>query len=249
MAAIGIAFTALLAFLFIFDTAKDFQSKPELAIVIENVKKLSPIRNEDKKENLNIVNCSNLKELWRPDENVYFDGNKIKLKDGAMAGSIIYKDKVSSFLNIELVFRSILSSGVNTNLAFENNDGELKYAIGDGDFKTIRYFYNDHRVLTPRDIKETFLDSNINNSENIGFKLNIIEQKGSNKAVSSLTYTNVDGKNNPINLEDIIITNPQKLYLSMGFGLDAHKESENKNAYIEVISCSLLEELPSKILN
>ena len=134
------------------DTVKDLRDKPTLATISESFGKFH-LKND--KTNENKIDCSNLNELWRPDENTYFEDNKIKLKNGEIAGSIFYKNKVSSFLNLELTIKSFLTTGINTNFAFKNNDGELKYAIGDGDFKTIRYLYEDNLALTSKDIKET----------------------------------------------------------------------------------------------
>jgi|GEM_PF-3336752 len=188
------------------------------------------------------IDCSNIEEQWRADENSYIEGNKIKLISGADAGSIFLKDFISEFLNFEIGFKSFLNSGINTNLAFKNRDGELRYSIGDGDFRTIRYSYGGN-------LQKTILPEEIDNNQNIGFRLSIQEQSQKNKVISALTYFNKAGQQRAINLNDIEISNAKSLYLIIGFGLDAGKELEKNKAYIKIESCHIKEIGPSKILN
>ncbi len=209
--------------------------KPLLANLVSTQKTAEKNINEN-------IDCSNIKERWRADENSYIEDNKIKLVGGADAGSIFLKDFISEFLNFEISFKSFLSSGINTNLAFKNRDGELKYSIGDGDFKTIRYSYG-------KNLQKTILQEEIDNSKNIGFRLSIQEQSQKNKVISVLTYFNKTGQQRAVNLNDIEISNAKSLYLIIGFGLDAGKELEKNKAYVKIESCNIKEIGPSKILN
>jgi len=227
------------------DSAKKFIQSPNLGTVISSLKEFNNIENSN---NTLTIDCSDLLNQWQPGEHIYFDEeNKIRLKEGKVAGAMFLKDKVSSFLTFEMKFKSSLETGVNTNISFKNKDGNLKYAIGDGDYKTIRSIY---KTEGQEDIKErTILPAEIDNSYDIGFKINIIERGGSNKAISSLVYQDVNGNSATTDLEDMVIPNPNKIFLSIGFGLDARKEPENKDAYIEILSCGIVEAHPSKLLD
>lgn len=187
------------------------------------------------------LNCSDLKNQWQPGENTYFENNKIKLQD-VTAGAVFLKNKVSSFVSLELEFKSSISTGINTNISFENDDGELRYSIGDGDFRTIRYFYLSGGKITNR--RRTILPLDIDNRNNLGFKIDIIEQGKINKAISSFK----NGDEPAVNLDDVIIPNPKKIHIKVGFGFNAG-ESNNKEAYIELVTCKIKESPPSKILD
>src|SRR3989338_2189113 len=68
-----------------------------LASVIKNLDlKRLDIKQQDEETpsavNDEMIDCTNVSEYWRPDKNVYFEGNKIKLKNGEAAGSIFFKD-------------------------------------------------------------------------------------------------------------------------------------------------------------
>ncbi len=196
-----------------------------------------------------MIDCANIAEYWRPDKNVYFEGNKIKLRSGEAAGSIFFKDQVSNFLNFEIVFRSSLKSGVNANISFLNKyGGELRYSVGDGDFKTIRSFYLKDFMV--EDNKEFILLNEINNAEDIGFKIDIVERKNASQALGSLTYHDQEKEFYSLDFGDMII--PRGTYLSVGFGLNAGKEPAGDGSaepYVEIQSCALKENTPSKILN
>jgi len=196
-----------------------------------------------------MVDCTNIAEHWRPDENVYFEENKIKLKSEGEAGSIFFKDQVSNFLNFEIVFKSSLKSGVNTNISFINKyGGELRYSVGDGDFKTIRSFYLKDFVV--EDNKEFILLKEMDNAEDIGFKIDIVERKNAGQALGSLTYYDKEKEFHSLDFGDMII--PRGTYLSVGFGLDARKEPTGEGSgesYVEIKTCALKENTPSKILN
>lgn len=195
------------------------------------------------------IDCANIAEHWRPDENIYFEGNKIKLKNGGVAGSMLFKDQVSNFLNFEIVFKSFLKSGVNANVSFLNKyGGELRYSIGDSDFKTIRSFYIKDSVV--EDNKEFVLLDEINNAEDIGFKVDIVERKNTGQALGSLTYHDKEKEFHSLDFKDMAI--PRGTYLSIGFGLDARKEPSGEGteeSYLEIKTCALKENIPSKILN
>src|SRR3989344_5153142 len=113
-------------------TGVNFYNDPRISTVTESLANLSGLANKD------TFNCSTLKDNWEPDTNTYFEDNKIKLKNGASAGTIFLKNGASSFLNLQLKFKSSMITGINTNISFKNGDDEVKYAIGDGDFKTVR---------------------------------------------------------------------------------------------------------------
>lgn len=195
------------------------------------------------------IDCTSIAEHWRPDENIYFEGNKIKLKNGGVAGSLFFKDRVSNFLNFEIVFRSFLKSGVNANISFlDKYGGELRYSVGDGDFKTIRSFYLKDSVV--EDNKELILLSEVNNAEDIGFKIDIVERKDAGQALGSLTYYDKERKFYSLDFKDMTV--PRGTYLSVGFGLDARKEPMEEGAeesYVEIKTCAVKENTPSKILN
>ena len=162
---------------------------------------------------------------------------------------MLFKDQVSNFLNFEIVFRSSLKSGVNTNISFmDKHGGELRYSVGDGDFKTIRSFYLKDFIVEEN--KEFVLLDEINNAEDIGFKVDIVERKNAGQALGSLTY--YDNKNEFHSLDFKDMTIPRGTYLSVGFGLDARKEPSGEGtggSYLEIKTCALKENTPSKILN
>ncbi len=220
-------------------TATDFSRYPHAETISARVGDL--INPETKKDNS--IDCSNLADQWAPGDNIIFEGNKIKLKEGATAGAIVFKNRVSSYSSLELEVRSNLTTGINTNISFENEDGELRYSIGDGDFKTIRsYFISKSKVLIKN---RKILPFDMDTKEPLGFKVNIVEQGGENKAVASLRIPG-----HPVNnLEDITIPNPTKIYLKIGLGLNADKEPDVQNAYIELVSCKITESQPSKVLD
>lgn len=235
----------ILGVLWYIDSAKKIIESPNLGTVISSLKKFN---SAEISKNTLTIDCSNLLDQWQPGEHIYFDEeNKIRLKEGEVAGAIFLKNKVSSFLTFEMEFKSSLETGINTNISFKNNDGDLKYAIGDGDYRTIRSTYKTKEQEIKKE--RTILPVEIDNGHNIGFKINIIERGGSNKAVSSLVYQDVNGNNTTADLEDMVIPNPDKIFLSIGFGLDARKEPENKDAYIEMVSCNIVEAHPSKVLD
>ena len=225
-----------------------------LASVIKNIdlKKLD-IGQKDEEivsaVNDEAIDCTNVAEYWRPDGNIYFEENKIKLKNKGEAGSIFFKDQVSNFLNFEIVFRSFLKSGVNANISFVNKyGGELRYSVGDGDFKTIRSFYLKDFIV--EDNKELILLDEINGAEDIGFKVDIVERKNASQALGSLTYYGKEKEFHSLDFGDMVI--PRGTYLSVGFGLDAKKEPMVEGAgesYVEIKTCALKENTPSKILN
>ena len=199
-------------------------------------------QNNDKRE------CSNIKTYWRPDLNTYIKDNKIHLKEGKTAGALILKNPVSSFLGFEIAFKSSLITGVNTILSFRNSDGNLKYAIGDGDFRAIRYSYtNSAGIMNVREV--TKLPVRINNEKEIGFKLNTIEKVQSTLASGVVSYYDSYGQLHNQDLKNIVIPNPKQLYLNIGFGLNSGLEPNNKNVYLELLSCSIIQTEPSRLLN
>ena len=227
------------------DSGKQFVNNPDIATITRSLENFN--KSETRSSTFS-TDCSNLVDQWQPGKNIYFDvDNKIKLKDDNIAGAIFLKDSVSTFLTFEIKFRSSLVTGINTNISLKNDDGELKYAIGDGDFETIRYSYIPHTGEIHKE--RSILSSEIDNGEEIGFKINIVETGGINKVISSLVYKDILKKDVVYNLEDLIIKNPQKIFLTVGFGLDARKEINNKDAYIEILSCNITEASPSKILD
>lgn len=183
--------------------------------------------------------CSNLKEKWEPDSNTRFEGNKVKLKDHASAGIVFLKENPKSLLNLRINFKSSMKTGINTNISFKNGNDEVKYAIGDGDFRTIRYYRSNDGGPTYILKNETRLNPEIDNQYGIEFTMGIAKQAQGNRMLGSLAY----GKNfeNTSDLEDIIIKNPERISLTLGLGLDGKKESESgrSDVYIELGSCNI----------
>lgn len=219
---------------------------------LEKIKTITGFTNNivitNKEQDGNKIECSNIKTYWSPDLNTYIQDNKIRLKEGKTAGAIILKNPVSSFLGFEIKFKSSLLSGINTILSFRNSDGNLKYAIGDGDFRAIRYSYTDKTgVIRVREVSK--LPVRINNEKEIGFKLSTIEKAQSTLASGVISYYDAYGQLHNWDLEDINIPNPKQLYLNIGFGLNAGLEPDNKSAYLELLSCSIIQTDPSKLLN
>lgn len=194
------------------------------------------------------LDCSDATLHWRPDLNTYVKGNAIWLKDGRRAGTIILKDAVSSFLGFEIKFSSSMQSGINTILSFKNSTGTLKYAIGDGDFKSIRYSFTDNKGLL-QVMETTKLLVNIDETKEIGFKLNTLEKAESTLATGTVTYQDIYGQTHSQDLKDINITSPKQLYINIGLGIDARREGNTRNAHIELINCSIVQTEPSKLLN
>ena len=220
--------------------------------ILEKMKTMTGFTNNisipNKEQDNDNIECSNIETYWSPDLNTYIKNNKIYLKEGKTAGAIILKNPVSSFLGFEIKFRSSLLTGVNTILSFRNSDGNLKYAIGDGDFRTIRYSYTDKiGIMSTREI--TKLAVRINNEREIGFKLSTIEKAQSTLASGVISYYDALGQLHNQDLENINITNPEQLYLNIGLGLNAGLEPNNKNVYLELLSCSIIQTEPSKLLN
>ncbi|OGZ58227.1 MAG: hypothetical protein A3F94_02550 [Candidatus Spechtbacteria bacterium RIFCSPLOWO2_12_FULL_38_22] len=220
--------------------------------VLEKVKtvtgftKIISADNDDEKKGE--LNCSDSSLQWRPDLNTYIKENRIYLKDDKHAGTIILKDPVSSFLGFEISFKSSMSTGINTILSFKNSEGTLKYAIGDGDFKTIRYSFTDKTGIL-QILETTKLPTSINNQEEIGFKLNTLEKAQGTLVSSTISYTDLYNQNNNKDLNDINITSPKQLYLNIGFGIDANLEDSASQAYLEITNCSIEQNEPSKLLN
>ena len=213
---------------------------PMLATIV-----ISADNDDEKKGELN---CSDSSLQWRPDLNTYIKENRIYLKDDKHAGTIILKDPVSSFLGFEISFKSSMSTGINTILSFKNSEGTLKYAIGDGDFKTIRYSFTDKTGIL-QILETTKLPTSINNQEEIGFKLNTLEKAQGTLVSSTISYTDLYNQNNNKDLNDINITSPKQLYLNIGFGIDANLEDSASQAYLEITNCSIEQNEPSKLLN
>lgn len=186
-------------------------------------------------------NCSDLNNKWEPDSNTKFEGNRIKLKAGESAGTIFLKDDPKSLLNFRIKFKSTMKTGINTNISFENGNDSVKYAIGDGDFRTIRYYRSDNNGPTYILDSETRLSPEIDNQYSIEFTMGIVKLAQGNKMVGSLIY----GKDgiNPADLEEIVIKNPERISLTLGFGLEGKKELENDlgDIFIELESCEISE--------
>lgn len=239
-----IAVTAIGTLSWFVITLVQFANNPSLATLTGRIGELGG--STERTESLSI-DCSDVENQWRAGKNAYIDGNKVRLREGEIAGSIFFKDTVSNFLDFEITFRSFLKSGINTNFSFKNSDGELKYAIGDGDFKTVRHSYSTERRVMKSE--KLTLPEEIDNNQDIGFEITIVEKKEGYEAISLLTYYDSTGRPNAEDLKNMVISNPQALYLAVGFGLDARREPKNKDAYVEIVSCVITERAPSKNLN
>ncbi|MDP3763791.1 MAG: hypothetical protein Q8Q92_04085 [bacterium] len=196
---------------------------------------------EPESENNNPGDCSDLEDKWELDSNTKFEGNRIKLKAGESAGTIFLKDDPKSLLNFRIKFKSTMKTGINTNISFENGNDSVKYAIGDGDFRTIRYYRSDNNGPTYILDSETRLSPEIDNQYSIEFTMGIVKLAQGNKMVGSLIY----GKDgiNPADLEEIVIKNPERISLTLGFGLEGKKELEEDldDIFIELESCEISE--------
>lgn len=212
---------------------------PQYIRIIKNPKEAaSIIKNFNTKKDINNIDCSNLERHWWRDKNIYFEDNKIKLKAGERAGAISLKKNISTVFDIGIVFKSFINNGINTNISFQNGDAEeIKYAIGDGDFQSIRYYGIGRQISTP-----TSLVTAIDNSEKIKFKASIVERETGNEIVSSLTYLNRQGEmRDSLNLNTLPIFASSKPYFNISFGLDVGQGKLDSNAYIELISCTIID--------
>ena len=195
-----------------------------------------------------VLNCSDPNLHWRPDLNTFIKNNKIFLKAEKSAGTIVLREPVSSFLGLELQLKSLMQSGINIIISFKNSDGTLKYAIGDGDFRTIRYSYTDKNgILRIQEVLK--LGNSIYNANEIGFKLTTLEKTDSTLASAIVSYYDIYGRLHNQDLEDINIPNTQQVYLNIGIGIDARQEIQKQDAYIELLNCSIMQTKPSRLLN
>ena len=221
----------------------------ELSIT-EKIKNITGFTDKVKveKEDESRLNCSNTDLHWRTDLNTYVNGNRMFLKTEKNAGTIILREPVSSFLGLEAQFKSSMQSGINIIISFKNSDGTLKYAIGDGDFWTIRYSYIDKDgILRIQQVLK--LENSIYNAKEIGFKLTTLEKADGILASAVVSYYDIYGRLHNQDLEDLNIPNPHQVYLNIGIGIDAGLETQKQNAYIELLGCSIMQTEPSKLLN
>jgi len=205
---------------------------------------------EVEKEEINniVLQCSSPSLHWRSDLNTYVNDNELFLKEGKSAGTIILKEPVSSFLGFEITVASSMQSGINTIISFKNSGGNLKYAIGDGDFKTIRYSYTDKNGVML--VQETTkLENSIHNEREIGFKLTMIEKANSTLSSAVLSYYDIYGRLHNVDLENIQIPDPKQLYQSIVLGIDAGLETQRQDSSIKLLGCSIIQTEPSKLLN
>jgi len=101
-----------------------------------------------------------------------------------------------------------------------------------------------------RVLEVTKLDIPINNSYNIGLKINTVEKTNSLLAIATLTYKDSVGKMYIQDLENLIIPKSKQLYQNMGLGINASLELYNlENAQMEIKNCTIKEEPPSELLN
>ncbi|OGZ61160.1 MAG: hypothetical protein A2919_00975 [Candidatus Spechtbacteria bacterium RIFCSPLOWO2_01_FULL_43_12] len=249
-------FTFVSISIFVYDLVKN----PELSwsekikraaslSLLESVKEKTTETVRVVEANENSINCSDLNSGWLSGSGLIFDDRKIKLRPERTAGAAFLKDPISTFFNFELNFRSVMESGVNVNISFYNSQGELRYAVGDGDFKTVRYMFIDNAGYV-RVMEVLKLDTPIDNSDSIGLKISTVEKVDSRLAVATLTYKDSLGKIRTSDLENLIIPKSQQLYLNVGLGINASLEPHNvDNVYMEVQNCSIKEIPPSELLN
>jgi len=257
-ALVGI-FTFVSLSIFVYDLIKNpeltWSEKIKKAVSLSSLSILESVRDKTtetihiiEKDDI-LVDCSNLNSDWTSGSGLIFEERKIKLRPEKTAGAAFLRNPISTFFNLELNFRSLMESGINVIISFYNSHGELRYAIGDGDFKTIRYMFIDNAGYV-RVMEVIKLDSPIDNSGNIGLKISTIEKVDSGLSVATLTYQDSTGKTRTNDLGDLIIPKSQQLYYNVGLGINASLEPHNiGNVYMEVQNCRIKEIPPSELLN
>lgn len=191
--------------------------------------------------------CKPIEQSWNPDLNSYIDNQVVRLRPSKPAGTIAFKEPISSFFGLELVFKSQMVSGINAIISLKNSNGTLKYAIGDGDFSTVNILYTNSAGIVQQ-MESMRLPSAINNAETIGVKLNTVEKAENTTVLSTLTYYDKYGDLVSVDLSDMAISNSNKIYTNLLVGLDARQEPHN-NVGLEIVSCSIAQMDPSKLLN
>ncbi|MEX2145336.1 MAG: hypothetical protein WD712_03150 [Candidatus Spechtbacterales bacterium] len=200
-------------------------------------------------EDKSTFDCSNLDSDWVSGSGLRFEERKIKLQPGKLAGAAFLRNPISIFFNFELNLRSVLKSGINTNLSFYNSQGELRYAIGDGDFNTVRQMFIDNAGYV-RTMEVTKLEVPIDNTYDVGLKISVVEKTDSRVAIATLTYRDSLGKTHTRDLENLIIPKSQQLYHNVGLGINASLELYNlENAHMEIKTCKIKEVSASELLN